>query len=156
MTECEYSFESLVPHTGAMVLLDKVDFGDDQQLQARVTVRADTPLVEVGGLPGWVGMELMAQTIGAFGGLRARRAGQPVKIGFLVGSRKYSCNSPYFPLGATLAVKVQELVRGDNGLCVFECSLSGTGEYSQIQASANINVFQPDNPEEFLQQDISQ
>ena len=152
MTDCEYSFESLVPHTGAMVLLDQVDFGDEQQLQASVTVRADTPLVEAGGLPGWVGMELMAQTIGAFGGLRARRAGQPVKIGFLVGSRKYSCSHGHFPLGAILEVKVQELVRGENGLSVFECSLQGRGEHSQIQASANINVFQPDNPEAFLQQ----
>lgn len=144
----QYSFESVVPHTGTMVLLDLIEHWDEVELQASVTIRADAPFVDDNGMPAWVGIELMAQTIAAFGGCRARRAGQPVKIGFLVGSRRYSVSHAYFPIGAQLQVNVKEIVTGDQGLSVFECTLQGPGE---ISASANINVFQPEDPEQFLQ-----
>ncbi len=149
--DAQYTFESVVPHTGDMVLLDQIDHGDDQALQASVTIRPDAPFVDERGMPGWVGIEMMAQTIGAFGGCRARRNGQQVKIGFLVGSRKYQCSHSYFPIGARLEVSVREVIFGENGLCVFECTLQGTGEHADIAASANINVFQPEDPEQFLQ-----
>lgn len=152
--EPQYTFESVVPHTGDMVLLDKIDHGDDQTLQASVTIRPDAPFVDERGMPAWVGIEMMAQTIGAFGGCRARRNGQQVKIGFLVGSRKYTCSHSYFPVGARLEVAVREVIFGENGLCVFECSLQGTGEHAHITASANINVFQPEDPEQFLQGEV--
>ena len=147
----DYSFESVVPHTGTMVLLDQIDHWNDHELQASMTVRADAPFADERGIPAYVGIELMAQTIGAFGGCRARHAGRPVKIGFLVGSRRYTCSHSYFPVGAYLQVQVKEVIRGDNGLCVFECNLRGLDEHAGISASANINVFQPDDPERFLQ-----
>jgi predicted hotdog family 3-hydroxylacyl-ACP dehydratase len=131
-----------------MVLLDQIEYWDETGLQASVTIRADAPFADVSGVPAWVGIELMAQTIAAFGGCRARRAGQPVKIGFLVGSRRYSVSHTYFPIGTHLQVNVQEIVTGDQGLSVFECTLHGPGD---ISASANINVFQPEDPEQFLQ-----
>ena len=146
-----YTFESVVPHTGAMVLLDRIDYWNEQERQASVTLRADAPFNDERGMPCWVGIEMMGQTIGAFGGCRARRQGQQVKIGFLVGSRKYSCSHSYFPVGAHLEVNVREVSYGENGLCVFECRLRGTGAHADILASANINVFQPDDPEKFLQ-----
>lgn len=146
-----YSFESVVPHTGTMVLLDQIDQWDDEQLQASVTVRADAPFVDAQGMPAWVGIELMAQTIAAFGGCRARRASRPVKIGFLVGSRRYTSSQAYFPIGAHLQVNVKEIVTGEQGLSVFECTLQARDLHTDISASANINVFQPDDPEQFLQ-----
>jgi predicted hotdog family 3-hydroxylacyl-ACP dehydratase len=133
-----YAFESVVPHTGAMVLLDQVE-------------EWDAPFADEQGVPAWVGIELMAQTIAAFGGCHARRANQPVTIGFLVGSRRYSASQAYFPVGAQLQVNVKEIVTSEQGLSVFECILRGRGVHSDISASANINVFQPDDPEQFLQ-----
>lgn len=153
MVNSQYTFESVVPHTGAMVLLDDINHWDEQQLQASVTIRPDAPFVDERGMPAWVGVELMAQTIGAFGGCRSRQQQQPVKIGFLVGSRRYTSSHSYFPIGATLEVLVKEIIRGDNGLCVFECNLQGTGVHADITATANINVFQPEDPERFLDGD---
>ncbi|HSC81651.1 MAG TPA: hotdog family protein [Chitinolyticbacter sp.] len=154
MTDAEpfprYPFASVVPHTGAMVLLDQVDYWDEEQLQASVTIRPDAPFVEAQGMPAWIGIELMAQSIAALAGCRARRAQQPVRIGFLVGSRRYSASCANFPLAAQLQVQVKEIVTGDLGLSVFECRLQGTGAHSDISASANINVFQPEDPEQFL------
>lgn len=146
-----YSFESVVPHTGTMVLLDQIDHWDDEQLQASVTIRSDAPFVDAQGMPAWVGIELMAQTIAALGGCRARRANQPVKIGFLVGSRRYTSSQAWFPIGAKLQVNVKEIVTGEQGLSVFECKLQASGVHTDISASANINVFQPEDPEQFLQ-----
>lgn len=80
----------------------------------------------------------------------SRRNKQAVTIGFLVGSRRYDCSHSYFPLGAKLKVRVKELIQGDNGLGVFQCRIDGTGEHANIEASANLNVFQPDDPEEIL------
>jgi predicted hotdog family 3-hydroxylacyl-ACP dehydratase len=57
-----YSFASVVPHTGAMVLLDHVDYWNEHELQASVTVRADAPFADAQGIPAWVGIELMAQS----------------------------------------------------------------------------------------------
>ena len=147
-----YTFESVVPHTGTMVLLDAIDHYTHTQLQASVTIRPNAPFTDDQGMPAWVGIELMAQTIAALAGARSRQAQQPIKIGFLVGSRRYSCNQGYFPLGAHLKVTATELIQADNGLCVFECQLKGTGKHAHIHAEANINVFQPEDPEEFLQQ----
>lgn len=147
----DYTFESVVPHTGTMVLLDHIDHWDEHELQASVIVRADAPFADERGIPAWVGIELMAQSIGAFGGCRARHGGKPVKIGFLVGSRRYTCTHSYFPVDAQLQVGVKEIIHADNGLCVFECHLHGLGAHSDIQATANINVFQPEDPEKFLQ-----
>ena len=147
----DYRFESVVPHTGTMVLLDQIDYWNDHELHASVTVREDAPFADEQGIPAYVGIELMAQTIAAFGGCRARHAGEPVKIGFLVGSRRYTCSHSYFPVGARIEVQIKEIIRGENGLCVFECNLRGAGEHAAITASANINVFQPDDPEQFLQ-----
>lgn len=144
----QYSFESVVPHTGTMVLLDQIEHWDETGLQASVTIRNDAPFVDANGMPAWVGIELMAQTIAAFGGCCARRASQPVKIGFLVGSRRYIASQAYFPIGAQLQVNVKEIISGEQGLSVFECTLQGPGN---ISASANINVFQPEDPEQFLQ-----
>lgn len=149
----DYSFESVVPHTGTMVLLDRIDSWNEQELQASVTVRADAPFADARGIPAWVGIELMAQSIGAFGGCRARHSGKPVKIGFLVGSRRYTCSRSYFPIDAHLQVQVKEIIHTENGLCVFECTLRGLGEHADISASANINIFQPDDPEQFLKGD---
>lgn len=147
----QYTFESAVPHTGDMVLLDQIDHWDDQHLQASVTIRTTAPFVDERGMPGWVGIEMMAQAVAAHGGCRARRQQEAVKIGFLLGSRKYQCSHSYFPLGAQLQVTVRQLMSGDNGLSVFECTLRGLGEHAAIAAEANINVFKPDDPEQFLQ-----
>jgi len=74
-----------------------------------------------------------------------------VQIGFLVGSRRYTSSHAYFPLGAQLQLNVKEIVTSEQGLSVFECTLQARDLYPEISASANINVFQPKDPELFLQ-----
>ncbi len=146
-----YPVAQVVPQQGTMMLLEEILSWDEGQLCALAVIRPTMPMADEQGLPAWAGLELMAQTTAALAGCRARQKGQPVQIGFLVGSRRYVTNCSYFSPGARLEIHVRQTLRGANGLCVFDCDLVGTGSHADIAASASINIFQPDNPEQFLQ-----
>ena len=62
----------LLPHSGPMVLLDHVVAADDESLCAAVRVRENSLFYVDGAVGGWVGLEYMAQSIGAFAGFHAR------------------------------------------------------------------------------------
>jgi predicted hotdog family 3-hydroxylacyl-ACP dehydratase len=138
---------SLVPHSGPMVLLDRVVSVDEESLCAEVRIRADSLFCNSGGVGAWVGLEYMAQAIAAYAGYSARLRGEPVKIGFLLGSRRYECRRPIFPVGSVLRVSVRVL-HNANGLASFECRIDDTTE--QL-ATANVTVFQPPDINDFLE-----
>lgn len=143
----EYSVAELVPHSGTMSLLTNiVGYGDDW-LSAEVHITPESVFADDRGVPAWIGLEYMAQAIAAYGGREERQRGGIPKIGFLLGSRKYLCDADTFPLGQKLLIKVQVEMLSEDGLNVFNCELQGQG----LSASAMINVFQPDDAEEFLE-----
>lgn len=147
----EYSVQELVPHSGKMSLLDNIiGYGKDW-LEAEVNIREDSMFADAQGVPAWIGLEYMAQTIGAYSGLQERQNNMPPKLGFLVGTRKYLCTAEYFSFGQRLRLKVQRELQADNGLSVFSCSLEGQA----ISASASLNVFQPEDADQFLQDSMS-
>lgn len=142
------AIRDLVPHDSPMVLLDAVEEVRDNGLTASVTITPQSLFADERGVPAWVGLEYMGQAIAAHAGVRARRDGEPVRIGFLVSTRRYQPGCAYFPLGARLAISVEAITEGDNGLRVFECSIRGAG----ITTSANLNVYMPNDIEEFMQE----
>lgn len=146
----EFSVADLVPHSGDMSLLDSIVAYGDGWLHAEVTIRENSMFVENGVVPAWIGLEYLAQTIGAYSGLEERLQGNKPKLGFLLGTRKYSCTKDCFELGQTLQLKVEREMQGDNGLSAFRCVLSG----DNVEAIANLNVFQPDDAEKFLREAV--
>lgn len=142
-----FSVADLVPHSGDMLLIDEViRFGIDD-IETRVLVKAGGLFSQAtGSMPAWVGVELMAQTIAAFAGCHARTANEPVALGFLLGTRKYTCNVEAFAAGTALTIKAQRSLQDDNGMAVFECEMTGP----KILASARLNVFQPPNASQYL------
>ena len=145
-----HAMDAWVPHRGTMSLLDSVAHVDDLAVEARVRVPANGPFNTDAGVPAWVGIEYMAQAVAAHAGYGARLRGEPVRVGFLLGTRRYACAVSAFPVGSVLHVQVQRMLQGENGLGAYECRIvdgAGAGEW----ASATITVFQPDNVEEFLQ-----
>jgi predicted hotdog family 3-hydroxylacyl-ACP dehydratase len=75
-----------------------------------------------GGVPAWVALEYMAQCIGAHGGLRARAAGDPITIGFLLGSRSVTLHTARFTPGQRLEVEATH-VWGEQDLFSFACTV---------------------------------
>ena len=141
--------ERLVPHRGAMSWLDRVIHCDADGVIAEATIRADHLLADddAPGLPAWVGIEYMAQGIAAWAGGRALSRGEPVKPGFLLGTRRYQARLDGFPLGSLLRIEARRELFGDNGLGLFACRLFCDGEEC---ASANVSVFEPPDAQAFL------
>lgn len=113
----------LLPHRGRAVLLDRVLAHD-----ARTTVCAVDPAASVafldadGFVPASVGLEYMAQTIAAHGGLLARERGEPVRPGFFLGSRRIDFCVARFAPGQVLEVTATH-VRGATRALAFDCAI---------------------------------
>src|SRR5262245_43493862 len=137
---------SLIPQSGPMVLLDRVISVDGDSLLAEVCIRSNSLFFDVDGVGAWVGIEYMAQAIAAWAGYTARLRGEPVKIGFLLGTRRYECSRPVFPLGSVLGVHVQRVFQNENGLGSFECFIDN--EEGRV-ATATLTVFQPSIVDDF-------
>lgn len=128
----------LVPHSGKMVLLDRIIGFDDNSLTAELVVRSDGLLGDEQSVPAWAGIEYMAQAIGAYAGIMAKRRGEPIKLGFLLGTRLYTSNVAEFVVHSTLIVRVDKIIQ-DNNLSVFGCRIQGVG----VEIRATLNVYQP-------------
>ena len=129
----------LLPHAGEMVLLDAVIEAGDERIACLRTVRSEGLFEDAGGLPAWAGVELMAQAVAAWAGWQARQARQPVRLGFLLGTRHYRCDVDGFPPGTELRVEAARRFHDDSGMAVFACRIdSAIGG-----AEASLNVFSP-------------
>ena len=119
----------LVPHRAPMLLLDGVQEVTEEKCLARVRVDPSAWYAGPdGSMPGWFGIELMAQTIAAYSGARKREAGQAPKLGFLLGTRSLECSLPSFPPGALLDVEAQICYLDESGLSAFQCEIRHLGQ----------------------------
>lgn len=135
----EYEIEQLLPHEGSMMLLQKMLAYDEDSMTAQVMVRGDGLFGDDKRVPAWLGIEYMAQTVAAHGGMMCKLAGKPLTPGFLLGTRRYQCNVAAFEVGSVMTVTVKRLIQ-DQGLGVFDCHLTGDG----VEVSAKLSVYQPD------------
>ena len=135
----------LLPHGPPMILLDRIVAADEDGVVADLLVRPDLPLCRDGGLPAHAGLELMAQAIAAYAGLRAHRAGMPVKPGFLLGTRRYRSACDRFEAGQRLRIEVRRSY-DDGEMANFDCVIRIAG---RSVAEARLNVYQPEDPAAF-------
>src|SRR5437870_2301414 len=98
------AIEDLVPHSGSMLLLDAVLDATAESLRAQVTIRPDSMFCGAEGVGAWVGIEYMAQAVAAHAGHLGLENKEPVRIGFLLGSRRYEATCPSFSIGSVLQV----------------------------------------------------
>jgi len=145
-----YPIADVLPHSAPMILLDELVSYDDENVSCRVTIAPTMPFFDSvkQGVPSYVGCEYMAQTIAAYGGAHALDDAGEVKIGFLLGSRKYKAEVGVFKLAQTLQIEAKKLIQDESGLCVFDCVIKD--EDDAVLANAKINVFQPQDPAQFL------
>jgi predicted hotdog family 3-hydroxylacyl-ACP dehydratase len=130
------------------LLLDEVlDYGDDFAV-ARVSIHAAARFFDSAtqAVPAWVGIEYMAQTMALWAGDQQLRAGKPVQVAFLLGTRQYRSNVARFPRGSVLTVRSDTLYNDQNNVGAFACSIVGDG----IAVQARINAFRPSNPQDFV------
>ncbi|MDO5054183.1 dehydratase [Pasteurella oralis] len=132
----------LVPHSGEMVLLDRITaFGDDF-LVAESTIRPDHILLKQGQLATFAGIEIMAQGIAAWSGCMAIQANQPVRLGYLLGTRKLHIHTQEIPIGSHLQIRVKMSIQDATGFGVFDCQLIDLAS-EQVILEGALNVFSP-------------
>lgn len=146
-----WPIESLLPHTGRMLLLDAVVETEGERMVCRYTARAGNHYSNAdGSLPAWCGIELMAQCVGAWSGWQSLLEGKPVRLGFLLGTRHYRCDVNAFACGSELQIEAVRTFHEDDGLGVFACRIDAEG----MLAQASLTVFSPLDTDPFLESTV--
>src|SRR5512143_137837 len=101
----------LLPHGPEMTVIDRLVEYSPQRSIATVVVTEQSPFFVRSGVPAWVGIEYMAQTIAAHAGFEARLRGEKPAIGFLLGTRAYESEVGEFALGSALTITVEPVLR---------------------------------------------
>lgn len=132
----------LLPHSGDMVLLDRIsDFGEDF-LIAETEIRSNNILIKHGKLATFAGIEIMAQGVAAWSGCLATLADEPVRLGYLLGTRKLHIHTQEIPVGSKLQIKIKMSIQDSTGFGVFDSQLIDLTSGKVILEGA-LNVFSP-------------
>lgn len=144
------SVQDLLLHRPPMLLLKAVSNWDEGQLEALVDPRDSQLFIDADGkIPSWVGIEYMAQAVGALAGIESLRAGNPVSMGFLLGTRRYHADVPHFEVDQELRVKIHQLLRDETNLVLFNCEIFA-GE--ERLAHAELKAIQPKDIDVLMKQ----
>ncbi len=132
----------LIPHDGAMCLLDGVEYWDDEAIRcwSESHLDPDNPLRGPGGLPALHALEYGAQAMAVHGGLLARkRGGKRPLDGYLVAIRSARIHAVFLDAtSAALQVEARRLfVEGGN--IIYSINVSAA---QRPIAQARITVIQ--------------
>ena len=144
-----------LPHEAPMVLLDSVDYFDEDESKIATSVRICEGNLffdrSIGGVSNLLALEYMAQAIGCFAGLsgRAKDPNFKQELGFVLGTRKMRLLVDKFENNKTYKVKAEKLFF-DEEMASFDCSIFD--EADTLCANAILTVYRPKNIEklEFL------
>lgn len=129
---------ALVSHRPPMLLLSGVVETGDKHAVAEVRIAKDSAFFAApNGVPSWVGIEYMAQTVGVLAGSQARAGGEPVPMGYLLGTRRYRCATEWFADGQVLQIRCEEELFDGNGLGAYNCRIESNG----LLAKARLTVY---------------
>lgn len=139
--ERHFAMTEVLPHEGRMLLLDEMVDASEEYVCCAVTIRPDSMFCDgANGVPSWVGLEYMAQTVSTYSGLDEARAGKRPSIGLLLGSRRYETEVPFFPIGARLTIEAQLTFRDENDLAAFDCRIL---EGERVLARGDVKAYRP-------------
>lgn len=146
-----YSVKEVVSHRDPMILISGLSYYDEITARCWVDIDEQSPFFnkQLNGVPSYVGIEYMAQTVAAYAGANALDRQQEVQIGFLLGARKMTTQERVFSCGARLIIDVEELYREESGLSVFGCSITHN---DKVLVEAKVNVFQPLSSKKFIEE----
>lgn len=131
----------VLPHKPPMILIDDIcNINlEEKYIETKVTIHNKMIFFnkELKGVSSFVGIELMAQTIGCYAYYKNNE--QEPEIGFLLGTRLYNNSIEIFELNKTYTIKAYEIFDAD-GIVSFECFIYNDND--EECASATLNVYQ--------------
>lgn len=137
----------LVPHSGEMILLDRITEFSPEHLIAETEIRSDNLLLRNGKLASFIGAEILAQGIAAWAGCKCTLAGVPIGLGYWLGSRKLHLYQQEIDVGTQLQIRVKMSIEDATGFGVFDCQLVNLNTQEPIIEGV-LNVFTPKESKE--------
>ena len=131
-----------------MLLLDRLIEAQDKTSTCEVTITPHSLFVEPRGMPAFVGIEYMAQAIAAHGGYRSYQRGDPIEVGFLMGTPRWKSYDPFFDVGQTIRIQVVH-IWGEHEVMRFHCTITD-GNSGALLQQADLNVFRPKDLQAYL------
>lgn len=136
------SIEELVPHSGAMVVLESMTSWSSGSATCRATLGPESTYVSRGQLDAVVTIEHMAQAVAACLGYEAFQAGAGVRVGMVIASRRFEIEQRTVPVPAELSVSVKR-IRGNDTLSHFDGTVR-CGD--RVISHANLTVYHAEKP----------
>ncbi len=151
-----YSPSEVLPHGAPMILISSIESYDldECSLISTINVSKDDIFFDknLDGVPPYVALEYMAQTIGCFAGILERQRGIAPKVGFVVGTRSMGIYVDKFCENKSYSVFVKQVFL-DDGLASFDCSVF-CKETSQCCSKAIVNVYLPEDISDFIESEV--
>jgi len=122
----QHDIAALIPHTGAMCLLDEVNFWDSTNIKCVTNshLNIKNPLRYNNELPVYALIEYGAQAMAVHGGLLAKSSGKTLSEGYLAALRDIRINieSIEFIKSVLVVEAVQKMASGGNMIYSFSIS----------------------------------
>ncbi|MCD8211941.1 MAG: hypothetical protein LUC17_02820 [Oscillospiraceae bacterium] len=139
----EYTPEFLLPHKPPMIVVGGLCECDPQAKSARAWAEFDENSIFYNAtthtIPAYLGIEMMAQTIGLLSGTYFREVlGKPPQMGFLLGTRDYRNHIPFFKPRERYFTSVEQIIF-EELLGSFACKIRDSQD--GLVAEAELNVF---------------
>lgn len=147
---------TLLPHESPMILIDKLVDVVGLTIHCQVCINANGMFFdkEINGVPAWVGIEFMAQTVAAWSGYQCLLEGNSSPIGFLLGSRRYNCECDVFKQHQLLDIYAEQLMESD-GMTAFLCRIECDGK-EIVTSQLNAFVPSPKELDKMLKKEINE
>lgn len=131
--------ERYLPHSGAMVLLDKVLKYDESSVQTSLEIRADNAFLnEQNEFELFNAIELMAQSVGVLRGISNEKESD--KLGFLLSARGFKIYQNSVKIGVNLSINCKMSMQDESGFGLYDCEIFD-GE--NLLANATISLLNP-------------
>ena len=145
MSEINNQILDLIPHRPPMLLINRVlELGGSHSL-AEVNVNDNASFFIKGkGVPAWIGIEYMGQTAALIAGYQQQRGLVGPHLGFLLGTRRYTCQTAWFEPNSILRVACNEIAVVGDSLANFNCVIktgAEDGGEERILAEARLSVL---------------
>ncbi|HTU57939.1 MAG TPA: hypothetical protein VMF89_05890 [Polyangiales bacterium] len=117
----------LVPHAGAMVLLDALTEWQKGYARCSALIREHAPFVKQGSVSAEVTIEYMAQAVAACLGYEAITGGGGVRVGMIIACKRFEAHADKLDVGDRIEVEAR-CISGNETLSHFECKLTRADE----------------------------
>jgi len=144
----KWSLLDVLPQRPPMVLLDSIVSHAADETICAVHIDASSPFASAdGSIPSWIALEYIAQCAAAHSGICEREKGNPIRLGFLLGSRKFALHVSRFEAGAELLVSAKS-VWDDGELASFSCCVRDMN--GVLLAEGELSAYSPHDIQDLL------